>query len=57
MYYILIPNKEKYDKLIIKVNIEIIEFEWLKNYNKIKLKLENGETISRINNKYLYDWL
>lgn len=58
MYFkTLLPQKEKYDKLIIDINIEIIEPEWFENYNKIKTKLENGENITRTNNQYLYNWL
>lgn len=58
MYFkTLLPQKEKYDKLIIDVNIEIIESEWFENYNKIKTKLENGENITRTKDQYLYNWL
>jgi hypothetical protein len=58
MYYkTLLPQKKKYDKLIIDINIEIIEPEWFDNYNQIKTKLENGENITRNNNRYLYNWL
>ena len=58
MYFkMLLPQKEKYDKLIIDINIEIIEPKWFENYNKIKTKLENGENITRTNDKYLYNWL
>ena len=58
MYFkTLLPQKEKYDKLIVDVNIEIIEPEWFENYNQIKTKLENGENITRNNDNYLYNWL
>ena len=58
MYFkTLLPQKEKYDKLIIDINIEIIEPEWFEKYNKIKTKLENGENITRTNDQYLYSWL
>jgi hypothetical protein len=58
MYFkTLLPQKEKYDKLIIDINIEIIEPEWFENYNKLKTKLENGENITRTNDQYLYNWL
>jgi hypothetical protein len=58
MYFkTLLPQKEKYDKLIVDVNIEIIETEWFENYNQIKTKLENGENITRNNDNYLYNWL
>lgn len=58
MYFkTLLPQKDKYDKLIVDVNVEIIEPEWIENYNKIKTKLENGENITRTNDQYLYNWL
>jgi predicted transcriptional regulator YheO len=58
MYFkTLLPQKEKYDKLIIDINIEIIKPEWFENYNQIKTKLENGENITRTNDQYLYNWL
>ena len=58
MYFkTLLSQKEKYDKLIIDINIEIIEPEWFENYNKIKTKLENGENITRTSDQYLYNWL
>jgi hypothetical protein len=53
----LLPQKEKYNKLIMDVNIEIIEPEWIENYNQIKTKLENGENITRDETPYLYNWL
>jgi hypothetical protein len=58
MYFkTLLPQKEKYDKLSIDVNIEIIEAEWIEKYNQINTKLENGENITRDENPYLYNWL
>jgi len=58
MYFkTLLLKKEKYDKLIVDVNIEIIEPEWFENYNQIKTKLENEENITRNNDNYLYNWL
>jgi hypothetical protein len=53
----LLPQKEKYDKLIVDVNIEIIEAEWIEKYNQINTKLENGENITRDESPYLYNWL
>jgi hypothetical protein len=58
MYFkTLLPQKDKYDKLIIDVNIEIIEPKWIENYNQIETKLENGENITRHETPYLYNWL
>ena len=53
----LLKEKEKYDKLIIDVNIDLIEPKWMDNYKKIKNMLENGETITADKDKYLYDWI
>jgi hypothetical protein len=53
----LLLQKEKYDKLVYDIDIVLIEPEWMNNYNEIKEKIKNGESILRSNNNYLYKWV
>jgi hypothetical protein len=53
----LLPNKEVYDKMIIDVNINLIEEEWMNKYNQIKkILLENKKTFVRSKYPTLYNW-
>ena len=54
----LLPKKDIYDKLVIDVNINLIEEDWMNKYNQIKQILsENKETFTRDNYNCLYNWI
>ena len=61
MYFdTLLLEKEKYDKLVYDIDIDIINFielKWLDNYNEIKKMLKKGESILRSNNPHLYNFI
>lgn len=61
MYFTtLIPEKDKYDELKIDISIDdyaLINSDWKKTYEEVKNILDNNISLSRTNDKKLYNWL